>query len=134
MVTNPLAVQENGFNPWVGKIPKKGNGRPLKYSCLENPMERGAWLAIVHGVAKSLTWPKRLRISNPLPPPFSFCLQSFPASFAFNLFHWVDSASGGQSIGASASASVLPVNVQGWFPLGLTGLISLHSKAFVNST
>ena len=37
-------------------------------------------------------------------------------------------ASGGQSIGASASASVLPMNIQGWFPLGLTGLISLQSK------
>ena len=37
-------------------------------------------------------------------------------------------ASGGQSIGVSASASVLPVNIQGWFPLGLTGLISLQSK------
>ena len=36
--------------------------------------------------------------------------------------------SGGQSIGASASASVLPMNIQGWFPLGLTGLISLQSK------
>ena len=39
-------------------------------------------------------------------------------------------ASGGQSIGASASASVLPVNIQGWFPLELTGLISLQSKGF----
>ena len=55
MVTNPLAVQENGFNSWVGKILKKGNGSPLKYSCLENPVDRGAWLATVPGVAKSLT-------------------------------------------------------------------------------
>ena len=44
------------------------------------------------------------------------------------LFQWVDSASDGQSIGASASASVLPMNTQGWFPLGLTGLLSLVSK------
>ena len=58
--------------------------------------------------------------------PFSFCLQSFPASGSFprsQLF-----ASGCQSIGASASASVLPMNSQGWFPLPLTGLISLLSK------
>ena len=53
--------------------------------------------------------------------PFSSCLQSFPASRSF-LIGWLF-ASGGQSIGASASASVLLMNIQGWFPLGLTGLI-----------
>ena len=55
--------------------------------------------------------------------PFSSCPQSFPASGSF-LMSWLF-ASGGQSIGASASTSVLPVNIQDWFPLGLTGLISL---------
>ena len=40
------------FNPWVGKIPGEGNGNPLHYSCLENPMDWGAWWAIVHGVAR----------------------------------------------------------------------------------
>ena len=60
--------------------------------------------------------------------PFSCCLQSFPASGSFPV-SWVF-PSGGQSIGASASASVLPVNVQNWFPLGLTGWSSLLSKAF----
>ena len=58
--------------------------------------------------------------------PFSSCLQSFPASGSFAMSQFI--ASGGQSIGTSASASVLPVNIQGWFPLGLTGLISLLSK------
>ena len=57
---------------------------------------------------------------------FSFCLQSFPASGSFPMSRVF--TSGGQSIGASASASVLPMNIQGWFPLGLTGLISLLSK------
>ena len=59
---------------------------------------------------------------------FSFCLQSFPASGFFPV-SWLF-ISGGQSIGASASASssALPVNIQGWFPLVLTGLISLLSK------
>ena len=56
--------------------------------------------------------------------PFSSCLQSFPASGPF-LTCWLFTP-GGQSIGASAS--VLPMNIQGWFPLGLTGLISLQSK------
>ena len=57
---------------------------------------------------------------------YSFGLQSFPASQSFPV-SWVFT-SGGQSTGASASASVLPVNSQGWFPLGLTGLIFLQSK------
>ena len=43
------------FNPWVRKIPKGGNGNPLQYSCLENPMDRKVWRAIVFGVAKSHT-------------------------------------------------------------------------------
>ena len=58
--------------------------------------------------------------------PFSYCIQSFPASGSFPVSQLF--TSGGQSIGASASASVLPMNIQGWFPLGLTGLISLLSK------
>ena len=57
---------------------------------------------------------------------FSFCPQSFPASGSFPI-SWLFT-SGGQSIRASASASVLPMNIQGSFPLGLTGLISLLSK------
>ena len=40
------------FEPWVGKIPGEGNGNPLQYSCLENPMDWGAWRAAVHGVTK----------------------------------------------------------------------------------
>ena len=44
-----------GFDPLVGKIPGKGNGKPLQYYCLENPMDRGAWRAMVHRVAKNQT-------------------------------------------------------------------------------
>ena len=58
--------------------------------------------------------------------PFSTCLQSFPASGPFPMNRFF--ASGGQSIEVSASISVLPMNIQDWFPLGLTGLISLQSK------
>ena len=58
--------------------------------------------------------------------PFSSCLQSFPASGSFLMSHLF--TSGSQSIGASASTSVLRMNIHGWFPLGLTLLISLHSK------
>ena len=58
--------------------------------------------------------------------PFSSCPQSFPASGSFQMSQLF--TSGGQSIGVSASASVLPMNIQDWFPLGLTDLISLRSE------
>ena len=58
--------------------------------------------------------------------PFSSHLQSFPASGTFPMSQFFES--GGQSIGVSASASVLPMNTQDWFPLGWTGWISLQSK------
>ena len=68
--------------------------------------------------------------------PFSSLLQSFPASGSFQMDQFF--TSGGQSIGVSASASVLPVNIQDWFPLGWTGWISLQSKGlsrvFSNTT
>ena len=68
--------------------------------------------------------------------PFSSCLQSFPESGSFQMRQFF--AFGGQSIGVSASASVLPMNIQGWFPLGWTGWISLQSKGlskvFSNTT
>ena len=57
---------------------------------------------------------------------FSSCLQSFPASGSFPMSKFF--ALCGQSVGPPASAPVLPMNIQGWFPLGLTGLISLLSK------
>ena len=57
---------------------------------------------------------------------FSSCLQSFPASGSFQISQFF--ASGDQSIGVSASASVFPMNIQDWFPLGWTGWISLLSK------
>ena len=58
--------------------------------------------------------------------PFSSCPQSFPASGSFPMSCL--SATGDQSTKASVLASVLPTNIQGWFPLGLTGLTSLQSK------
>ena len=50
-----------GSIPELGRSPGEGNGKPLQYSCLENPMDRGAWQATVHGVAKSQTRLKQLR-------------------------------------------------------------------------
>ena len=68
--------------------------------------------------------------------PFSSCPQSFPASGSFQMSQLF--TSGGQSIGVSASTSVLPMNIQDWFPLRWTGWISLQSKGlsrvFSNTT
>ena len=72
--------------------------------------------------------------SHPLSSP---SLPTFSLFQHQGLFQWVFT-SGGQSIGVSASASVLPMNIRGWFPLGLTGLISLQAKGlsrvFSNTT
>ena len=63
---------------------------------------------------------------SPSVVPFSSCLQSFPASGSFEMGQLF--TSGGQSIGVSASTSVLPMNTQDWSPLGWTGWISLQPK------
>ena len=55
-IKDPSAsVREAGSIPGSGRSPGKGNDNPLQYSCLENPMNRGAWQAIIHGVIKSQT-------------------------------------------------------------------------------
>ena len=119
-------------------------------------------LSFSHSVMSNSLWPhglQRTRLLSPSPTPgvysnscpssqwchptisssvvpFSSCLQPFPASGSFSMNQLF--ASGGQSIGVSASASVLQMNIQYWFPLGLTGLISLQSKGlsrvFSNTT
>ena len=82
-----------------------------------------------------LSWWCHLTISSSV-VPFSSHLQSFPASGSFQMSHFF--VSGGQSVGVSASTSVLPMNIQDWFPLELTSLISLQSKGlsrvFSNTT
>ena len=74
----------------------------------------------VHGVSDTIQ-PSQSSVA-----PFTSCSQSFPASGSFPVSQLF--ISGHQSIEASSSASVLPMNIQGWFPLGLTGLISLLYK------
>ena len=94
-------------------------------------------------ITKSQSLPKLMSIELVMPSnisssviPFSSCLQSFPASGSFQMSQLF--ASGGQSIGVSASISVLPMDIQDWFPLGWTGWISLQSKelsrVFFNTT
>ena len=74
--------------------------------------------------------------SHPLPLPFPFAFNPTPASGSFSVSQFFEP--GGQSVGALASASILPMNIQDWFPLGLTSLISLQfkglSRVFSNTT
>ena len=89
-------------------------GFPVLYYLLEFAQTRVHWVG------------DAIQTSHPLLPPFSSCLQSFPASGSSPM-SWLFT-SDGHSIGASGSALVLQMNIQGWFPLGLTGLIPLQSK------
>ena len=55
-------LRDAGLIPGLGRCPGGMHGKPLQYSCLENPMDRGAWWASVHGIAKSQTQPKQLSL------------------------------------------------------------------------
>ena len=57
-------TEDAGLIPGLGRSPGGGNGNPLRYSCLENSMDRGAWQVTVHGVTKSWTTTERLRTIN----------------------------------------------------------------------
>ena len=60
-MVNACSAGDPGLISGSERSPREGNGNPHQYSCLENPIDRGAWLATVHGVAKSRTWLKQLR-------------------------------------------------------------------------
>ena len=62
VIKSPPCQAGNGFDPWVGKIPWRRNSNSLRYSCLENSMDRGAWWVTVHGVANS--WDTASRLNN----------------------------------------------------------------------
>ena len=99
-------------------------GLPIHHQLLESTQTHVHWVSD----AVQPSYP----LSSPSPPAFNLSQHQ-------GLFQWVSSSlSGGQSIGVSASGSVLPINIQGWFPLRLTGWISLQSKGlsrvFSNTT
>ena len=98
---------------------------------LYNPMDCSMQVSLsvatpgVYSNSCPLSWWCHPTISSSI-IPFSSCLQCFSASGSFQMSQFF--ASGGQSIGVSASASVLPMKLQSWFPLGLTGWISLSPR------
>ena len=112
-----LSVVSNSATPWTTarqvSLSITNSQGLLKLMCIESVMS-----------------------SNHLAVPFFSCLKSFSASGFFQMSCFF--ASGGQSIGVSASTSVLPMKTQDWFPLGWTGWISLQSKeitrVFSNTT
>ena len=111
-----------------------GNQRPLMYLFVVQLLNR-VWLFVTARTATcqaslyfTVSWSLLRFTSIESAALFSFCLQSFPASGSFPMIQLF--SSGGQSTGVSTLASILPMNIQCWFPLGLTGLFSLLSKGF----
>ena len=119
--------QNNGY-----KSKDKQMGISVQYN---RSVMSDSWTAVCQAslsITTSRHWLKLMSIKSVMPShhlrfhsPLLFCLQSCPESRSFPVSQLF--TSGGQRTGASASASVLPVNIQGWFPLRLTGLISLQS-------
>ena len=136
------------FDPWVRKIPRRKKWQPTSvFLPGESHGQRSlsscqfscqASLSITN--SRSLLKLMYLEVVMPSNHPsvisFSSCLQSFPAWGSFQMSQFF--TSGAQSIGVSTSASVLPMNIQDWFPLGWTCWISLQSKelsrVFSNTT
>ena len=80
----PVNAGDAGSIPGLGKSPGEENGKSLQYSCLGNPMDRGAWLTTVHGVAKSRTWLSIAQRSNLIIYIHLFTQQIFTKSFSMH--------------------------------------------------
>ena len=130
--------RRRGFDPWVGEIPWRVH---FSHSVLSNSANPGMPGLPVHHQLPEFTQTHVHRVGDAVQPshpvvPFSSCPQSFPASGSFQMSQLFPS--GSQSIGVSASTSVLAMNTQDWSPLGWTSWISLQSKGlsrvFSNTT
>ena len=132
----PIAFLENSFSVLNGDH-QKDSIQSVQFS--HSVMSNSLWLHGLQHARLPCPSPTPRVYSNSCPlsrwcqptisfsvVPFSYYLQSFTASGTFQMSQFF--ASGGQTIGVSALASVLPMNIQNWFPLGWTGWISLQSK------
>ena len=112
-----LYVTSNSVTPWTAVH------QVSLFTVSQNSLKLTSSESVMPSVSSSVT-------------PLSSCPHSFPVSGSFPISHFF--ALGGQNIGPSASTSVLPMNIQVWFPLGLTGLSSMQSKGlsrvFSNTT
>ena len=126
---------DRGWDGWMASLTQQTwvwlssgswwwTGRPDVMQSVRSQRVRHDWSNLA-AAACPLSWWCHLTISSSV-VPFSSHLQSFPASGSFPMSWFFNT--GGQNIGVSASASVLPMNIQSWFPFGLTSLISLLSK------
>ena len=127
----PLLVRY--MTVWMTIFPSHSYCCSVAQSCptLYDPMDAAGKTSLPFTISRSLL--RFMSIESVMPSnhlifcrPFSSCPQSFPVSESFQMSQLF--TSGGQSIGVSASASVLPVNIQDLFPLRFTGWISLQSK------
>ena len=124
-----FSVDQSWYNgtKWVSSVQFSSVAQLCLTLC--DPMDcRTPGLPVHPGVYSNscpLSWWCHQTISSSV-IPFSSCLQSFPVSGSFQMSQFF--ASGGQSIGVSASTSVLTMSIQDWFPLGLTGWLSLQSR------
>ena len=139
----PWIHLESQLTYWVCKNGVVVVSSSVAQSCLSlcNPMDGSTPGLPVHHQLQEFTQTHVYPVGDAIQPshpvvPFSSCPQFFPASWSFPMSQFY--TSGGQNIGVSASESVLPMNIQGWFPLALIGWISLQSKGlsrvFSNTT
>ena len=117
VVKNPPAnagdIRDSALNPGLGRSPGGGRGNPLQYSCLENPMDRGAWQATVHGVTKSWT---RLKWLSSIRKLFYISQQrSMTPWWRLNMFHHLES---------SAPSPTLQIHISNYV-IGYSSWISL---------
>ena len=144
-----------GSIPGLRTSPREGIGNPLQYSCLENSKDKGVWRATVFFHTNVCTPLNGLILIIPVSsvqllnhvqlfatPRTAPCQASLSVTNSWscsNSCPWCQFfTSGGQNIGVSASALVLPMNIKDWFPLGWMGWISLQfkglSRVFSNTT
>ena len=124
----PTDAGDLGSIPGLGRSPGEGNGNPLQYSCLENPMDGGAWWATVHGVSKSQDTTERLHFQTHLLPISSVHCEHSPSDSRGRL---QQSWSGASLLGAQEETGRWNRELLEWqgmllFPLSSGGFLPVY--------